>query len=87
MENENKDGIRRQNIFCVTSIARQIDGEYIFLKIEGAYTDAVKANDLMQTLKNNMVKNGKVMPVVLNANNEKIECLMEIGVFETELET
>ena len=86
MENENKDGIRRQNIFCVTSIARQIDGEYVFVKIEGAFTDALKAEVLMQNLKKNMLKDGKVVPTVVNVNNEKIECLMEIGAFETELE-
>ena len=87
MENENKDGIHRQNIFCVISIARQIDGEYVFLTVEGAFADPLKADALMQKLKNNMLKDGKVVPIVLHTSNEKIECLREIGVFETELET
>ena len=73
-------------INIVTSIARQIDGEYVFVKIEGAFTDALKAEVLMQNLKKNMLKDGKVVPTVVNVNNEKIECLMEIGAFETELE-
>lgn len=73
-------------INIIASIARQIDGEYVFVKIEGAFTDALKAEVLMQNLKKNMLKDGKVVPTVVNVNNEKIECLMEIGAFETELE-
>ena len=67
-------------INIITSVARQIDGEYVFLKIEGAYVDSAKADFAIQDLKKSMTKDGKVVPVVLNVNNEKIECLMEIGI-------
>jgi hypothetical protein len=73
-------------INVVTSIARQIDGEYVFVKIEGAFVNALKAENLMQNLKKSMSKDGKAVPTVVNVNNEKIECLMEIGAFEIELE-
>ena len=73
-------------INIVTSIARQVDGEYVFLKIEGAFADVTKADFFIQELKKNMTKDGKIVPVMLNVNNEKIECIMEIGKFEIELE-
>lgn len=73
-------------INVVTSIARQIDGEYVFIKVEKAFTQSDKANLFMNSMKNSLLNNGKNKSVTLTVDNQQIECLIEIGLFEVELE-
>lgn len=73
-------------ISVVTSIARQIDGEYVFIKVEKAFTQSDKANLFMNSMKNSLLNNGKNKSVTLTVDNQQIECLIEIGLFEVELE-
>lgn len=73
-------------ISVITSIARQIDGEYVFIKVEKAFTQSDKANLFMNSMKNSLLNNGKNKSVTLTVDNQQIECLIEIGLFEVELE-
>lgn len=75
------------NIHCVLTVARMIDGEYIFIKTERAFKESSKANDLMQVLKSQYTsKEGKTIPVVLMTPHGEVSCHCEIGVFEVNLE-
>lgn len=73
-------------INVVTSIARQIDGEYVFIKVEKAFVKTDKADLFMNSMKDSLLNNGKNKSVTLTVDNQQIECLIEIGLFEVELE-
>lgn len=83
-ENNNKDsGVHHKTIFCVTTIARQIDGEYVFVRPEKAFTVEDSAKLMQLSLKNQFASNGKVS---ITVGNENIDCIAEIGIFEIELQ-
>lgn len=73
-------------LYVINSIARQIDGEYIFIKTEKVFTKSDKAEVFMNSMKNSLLDNGKSKSVTLTVDNQQIECLIEIGLFEAELE-
>jgi hypothetical protein len=73
-------------IFCVITVARQIDGEYIFIRTEKAFKDAAKADDLLKKIKNDYVTpEGKWKPQLISTPNGEATCQCEAGVFEIEL--
>jgi hypothetical protein len=73
-------------ISIVISVARQISGEYVFVKPEKAFFDRQKANLFVEEMKNNVSINGKTSPVLIDVGNEKIECYMELGIFDLKVE-
>ena len=72
-----------KKINVVITIARQINGEYVFVRPEKAFIDANEAQVCQHKLKNSLASNGKI---TVNVNNEQIDCFAEIGLFELELE-
>ncbi len=73
-------------IYVVFSVARMIDGEYVFVKVEQAFEDQEKANELMHVLKAQYVKDGKFAPITLKTEHGEVACHCEIGATEVELE-
>jgi hypothetical protein len=62
-------------------VARQVQGEYVLVRTEKAFKEAVLAEALANKLKNNYVK-----AVNLSTPHGNVECMCECGVFEIELE-
>lgn len=73
-------------IFCIISVARQVDGEYILIKSEKAFSDPKKADAFLQKRKDEINKDGKQLNVVYSTPHGDVNCMCEIGVFEVELE-
>lgn len=72
-----------KKIHVVTTIARQIDGEYVFVRPEKAFVIEDSAKSMQMSLKNQFASNGKIS---INVGNEHIDCMAEIGIFEIELQ-
>jgi hypothetical protein len=68
-------------IFAVLSVARQIDGEYVFVKTEKAFKATALAEAYVEQLKKTYADK-----VVLNTTHGDVPCRCELGVFEIELE-
>ena len=73
--------------FVVMTIARQIDGEYVFVRGEKGFTQASAAEEHMQSLKKQFVdKTGKALPQEVSTAQGAAQCICEVGVFELEIE-
>lgn len=72
--------------YAVFLVARQIGGEYIFIRSEKAFTTPEKATNHLENLKSQYVKDDKNVPVKLMTPNGEVECLCEIGVFDIIIE-
>jgi hypothetical protein len=76
-----------KTMYAVITVARQVDGEYIFIKTEKAFNSAQKADNLLKKLKNNYsTEEGKWKPQLISTPNGEATCQCEVGVFEIELE-
>ena len=76
-----------KTIYAVITVARQIDGEYVFIKTEKAFESAEKADKLLKFLKSNYVTgDGKWKPQLISTPNGEASCQCEVGVFELEVE-
>jgi hypothetical protein len=76
-----------QKIYAVITVARQIDGEYVFIKTEKAFKSAEKADLLLKSLKKQFVDNeGKWKPQLISTSNGEAKCQCEVGVFELEID-
>ncbi|RDJ35247.1 MAG: hypothetical protein DWQ19_10560 [Crenarchaeota archaeon] len=73
-------------IFVVFTVARMIDGEYVFVKSERAFKTKEKADELLHVLKAQYVKDGKAVPINMQTEHGEVSCLCEIGAAEVELE-
>lgn len=74
-------------IFLVITIARQLNGEYVFVRVENAYTSASKVDTKIAELKKQYVdNNGHPKIITLNTPNGSVQCYCEVGPFEVELE-
>ncbi len=65
--------------FIVGTIARQVDGEYVFVRLEKGYEEANKADVMVKTLSKTFTEN-------IYAAGQQIPCLCERGVFEVDIE-
>ena len=74
------------DIYCVLSIARQIDGEYILVKTEKAFKTPERAEAFLNELKDQYVKDGKMLPVTYATPHGDVVCRCELGVFQTVVE-
>lgn len=73
-------------VFAVITVARQLEGEYVFIKTEKAFRQASKADELLKKLKAQYsTSDGKVIPQLISTPNGNAECFCEVGVFELEL--
>lgn len=61
-------------------MARQVDGEYIVVKVEKAFTDQTKAASLANQL---ATRYSEEIPM---SNGTAISCICERGIFEIEIE-
>ena len=76
-----------EKLFAVITVARQVEGEYVFIKTEKAFRQAGKADDLLQKLKREYVaSNGEVNVVEIATPQGDAKCFCEVGAFEIELE-
>lgn len=74
-------------IYAVITVARQIDGEYVFIKTEKGFLSAEKADKYLQKIKSELVTNeGKWKPQLISTPNGQAMCQSEVGVFELEIE-
>jgi hypothetical protein len=68
-----------KKVFAIISIARQVNGEYCVLKVEKAYSSAVKAEDQLKTMLKNYAESIQTPSGIL-------QCVCERGVFEIDVE-
>lgn len=69
------------------TIARQVDGEYVFVRSEKAFRSAGKADKLIQKLKDEFTdKDGKSKPIKLITEQGEAVCVCEVGAFEVEVQ-
>ena len=74
-------------VFAVMTVARQIEGEYVFIKTEKGFAASEKADALMTQLKSQYTTpDGKAAAVNLKTPHGDIPCHCAIGVFELEIE-
>ena len=66
-------------VFCVLSVARQVDGEYVIVKAEKAFLKASVADEYSKGLAKNYTEN-------ISTPNGMIACVCERGVFEMDVE-
>ena len=66
-------------IFNVITIARQVDGEYVFVKVEKSFLDQKRASDDANGLARKYAE-------TINTSTGQIQCVCERGVFESETE-
>ena len=86
MANKN-DGAHPQTVFAVITVARQVDGEYVFIKTEKGFKKASSADALLKKLKKDYVMpDGKFKPVEVSTPQGSAICQCEVGAFELEVE-
>lgn len=74
-------------IYNVVMIARQIQGEYVFVRTEAAYKDRKKAEVKQQELKKmSLDEQGLTKAIRVSTPQGKADCICEIGIHEVELE-
>lgn len=78
-ENDKKEEAHHRRIFCVITVARQVDGEYVAIKPEKAFLKASQADEYSKTLAKKYAEN-VATPMGL------IQCLCERGVIEIDVE-
>jgi len=72
-------------VYIVQTIARQIDGEYVFIRGEGAFKSAKSADNLIQKLKGDVTKGStpKIFQVTVPDSGTSVECMIvDIGAIE-----
>lgn len=75
-----------EKLYVVITVARQIDGEYVFIKTEKAFKSAQKADELLKGLKAQYVtEDGKWKPQVVSTGQGDAACQCEVGVFEIDV--
>lgn len=73
-------------LFTIITIARQIDGEYFFVKGEGVFKDKDQADKLVRELKQKYASSdGQIIPMKIKLDTGEIACSCEVGVLELEL--
>lgn len=76
-----------EKIYAVITVARQVEGEYVFIKTERAFKSAQKADALLKVLRNQFVtEDGKWKPQMLSTGQGDVTCQCEVGVFELEVD-
>lgn len=76
-----------EKIYAVITVARQVEGEYVFIKTEKAFKSAKKADTLLKSLKSQYAtEDGKWKPQIVSTGQGDATCQCEVGVFEIELD-
>lgn len=76
-----------QKLYAVITVARQVEGEYVFIKTERAFKSAQRADSFLKTLKMQYATlDGKWKPQQVSTPQGDAVCMCEAGVFEIEVE-
>lgn len=76
-----------QKLFAVVTVARQVEGEYVFIKTEKAFKSAQKADAFLKGLKlQYSTPDGKWKPQQVSTPQGDAVCMCEAGVFEIEVD-
>jgi len=76
-----------KKVYAVVTVARQVDGEYVFIKTEKAFASAQKADAMLKAVKAQYVTpEGKWKPQVVSTGQGDATCQCEAGVFEIEVD-
>ena len=67
-------------VFLIVNVARQINGEFIFVKVEKAFKDVLKAEDYFKSLSKTTKE------LIQTAQGFSTECSCEYSVFDVEVE-
>ena len=74
-------------VFVVMVVARQVEGEYCFIRGEKAFLSNEKAEAYKNSIKSNYVTpEGKVKIIMLTTPNGSAQCFCEVGIFEFDIE-
>lgn len=75
-----------KRVFAVITVARQLQGEYVFIKTEKAFTTAGKADTYLKKLKQQYTTlDGKVKPIKISTPQGEADCFCEVGAFELDV--
>lgn len=66
-------------VFAVISVARQVEGEYVVVKVEKAFLQASKADDYAKSL-------ARAYTETIQTATGPIQCVCERGVFDVDVE-
>ena len=66
-------------VFAVLSVARQVEGEYVVVKMEKGFLQASKADEYAKSLARNYSES-------IPTGSGPIQCVCERGVFEIDVE-
>jgi hypothetical protein len=73
--------------FIVITIARMINGEFVFVKCEKAFTNREKADTLAKELSAKIRnKDGTLLPIKISTEQGEAICHREVGVFDVDIE-
>lgn len=73
-------------VFAVVTVARQINGEFIFIRTDRAFKESAKADIYLKSLKEAYTIDGKPKPMNISTPNGDAMCFCETGVFEIVVE-
>lgn len=66
--------------FVIINVARQVNGEMVFVKIEKAFKSYTKAEEYLKPLAKNSTE------IIQNSNGFSIECSCMKSIYEIEIE-
>lgn len=74
-------------VYVVMTVARQIQGEYLFAKADGAFRESSKAEELLKKLAKDYTDDqGKAKPIKVSSPNGEAICFCEVGAFRLEIQ-
>lgn len=74
-------------VYAIITVARQVDGEYVFIKTEKAFRSVEKADKYLKQIKSTLVdQNGKWKPQLISTPSGEAVCQSEVGIFELDIE-
>ena len=88
--NQNPNPLPRNCIFCVLTVARQIEGEWQCIRSEKAFVDADKAEEYAKSLNSKYVvpntRPTQKMAIKVTTEHGEIACQCLASVYEIELD-
>ena len=82
----NTGEIKMAEIFVVMTLARQLEGDFVFLQSNKAFKTASKADALVKKLTQDYQTNGKYKPKKLTTDSGNATCYLTAGAFTMEIE-
>jgi hypothetical protein len=67
-------------VFAIVDVARQINGDMVFVKIEKAYLSLTKAQEYLKTVENNTTE------LIQNSSGFSVECSCIKSLYEMDAE-